>query len=130
MKTLYFDIDGTVLLGSEQRPKDLLASGGLERAVRAAGVERLVCVGNLVAVIKALERIGKPQDGVGRVFASCRGAFSDESWFRGICELVSDPHERAACIDQDLDWWWMDDLAEFYCEQSGLIDLLSEERFA
>lgn len=41
MKTLYFDIDGTILPLDAPGPKPALADGALERVVREAGFERL-----------------------------------------------------------------------------------------
>jgi hypothetical protein len=48
MKTLYFDIDGTVLNIGFGQPKSTLANGQLEAAVREAGFQRIICVGNII----------------------------------------------------------------------------------
>ena len=87
MRTLYYDIDGTLL--DHSVPKPLLADGAFERLVRAAQFERLVCVGNVGLIIQALERAGLPQDGLGTVWRSCRGCFEDEAWFRAATTLVA-----------------------------------------
>lgn len=117
MRTLYFDIDGTLLDTSVAKP--LLAEGAFERLVRAAGFERLVCVGNVGLIIQALERAGLPQDALGTVYSSCRGCFEDEEWFRRVMTLVEDADDRARYLDTDLDWYLIDDLAERYCERAG-----------
>lgn len=121
MRTLYFDIDGTLLLGSFGAPKPALAGGAFERLVRAAGFERLVCVGNVVAIVRTLER-SAPVDGLGMVLRVCQGVFEDEGWFRSVTTLIDDPAERArtAVGSSGRDWFWCDDLAEHYCEQAAL----------
>jgi len=45
MKTLYFDINGTLAFHYEC--KSALVSGAFERTVRQTGFERLVCVSNI-----------------------------------------------------------------------------------
>lgn len=122
MRTLYFDIDGTLLLGSFGDPKPALAGGAFERAVRQAGVERLVCVGNVVHIVHALERL-RPTDGLGTVLRVCQGVFEDEAWFRAATTLCRDPARRAAEIDTGADWLWVDDLAATHCAEAGLADL-------
>lgn len=122
VRTLYFDIDGTLLRGSFGAPKARLAQGAFERAVRAADVERLVCVGNVVAIVRTLER-GQRVDGHGMVLRVCQGVFEDEAWFRRVTDLVADPAARAAAIDEARDWFWVDDLAERYCVTAGRADL-------
>jgi hypothetical protein len=50
--------------------------------------------------------------------------FEDEAWFRSATELVRDPAARARAIDERRDWFWVDDLAERYCDEVGRADLL------
>jgi len=121
MRTLYFDIDGTLLLGSFGAPKPALAAGAFERLVRDAGFERLVCVGNVVAIVRILEK-SQPVDGLAMVLRVCQGVFEDEAWFRRVTTLVDDPAERARTVvgSTHPDWFWIDDLAEHYCENAGL----------
>lgn len=126
MKTFYFDIDGTILPLEAEGPKPALAAGALERAVRAAGFERLVCVGQIVTSIRLLESFQRNVDGPGMVYSLCRGAFADEDWFRGRCELVADPDSRAAAVDRDGDWWYADDLADVYFARAGLSNVYTE----
>jgi hypothetical protein len=126
VRTLYFDIDGTLLLGSFGDPKPALADGAFERAVRRAGVERLVCVGNVVHIVRTLEAGPRPIDGHATVFRTCQGVFQDEAWFRRVTSLVLDPSERARHIETADDWYWVDDLAERYCAQSELTALFEE----
>lgn len=121
MRTLYFDIDGTLLLGSFGAPKPALAAGAFERLVRAAGFERLVCVGNVVNIVRTLEK-SRPVDGLAMVLRVCQGVFEDEAWFRRVTTLVDDPAARARAVlgSSGLDWFWIDDLAAHYCEQADL----------
>lgn len=128
MRTLYFDIDGTLLSGSHGRPKPALQDGALERALRAAGFERLVCVGNVVHIVRALERASRHVDGLGQVFRVCQGTFEDERWFRSVTTLVHDPDQRARAIDPTLDWFWADDLAAWYCAQAERDAFFDEHR--
>jgi hypothetical protein len=121
MRTLYFDIDGTLLLGSFGAPKPALADGAFERLVRAAGFERLVCVGNVVQIVRTLEK-SAPVDGLGMVLRVCQGVFEDARWFRRVITLIDDPEERARTVVESggADWFWIDDLAEHYCAQAAL----------
>jgi hypothetical protein len=103
--------------------KPRLAEGGFERAVRAAGFERLVCVANAVAIVHALEEDGRDADGLGMIYQLTFGAVSDEPWFRRVTTLVPDPRHRARFIDRTVDWWWVDDLALRYLTLEGLGEL-------
>jgi hypothetical protein len=123
MKTLYFDIDGTVLREGTSEVKPWLGAGALERAVRAMGFERLVCVGNLVAVLRLVHGTEVETEASDRIFDYVDGAFTDRAWFRRHLALVPDPDERVAAIDPTLDWWYMDDRAELYYEREGRLDL-------
>jgi hypothetical protein len=120
VRTLYFDIDGTLLVGSFGAPKATLARGAFERAVRAAGFQRLVCVGNVIGIVRQLERDGRAIDGLGMVLRVCQGVFEDEAWFRAVTTLVDDPARRALAIELGGDWFWVDDLAPRYCEEAGV----------
>jgi hypothetical protein len=123
-RTLFFDIDGTLLVGSFGRPKAALADGAFERALRAAGFERLVCVGNVVGIVRQLEAgpLARQVDGHAMVLGLCQGAFADPAWFRSVTTLVTDPRERAKVVaaHADDDWAWVDDQAERYCAEAGL----------
>ena len=119
MRVLYFDIDGTVLFSEREGVKPALADGQLQRAVSRAGIERLVCVGNFTKVVKILESAGIDYDGVGIVFSLCNGAFEDEKWFRDTTTLIDDPDKRVSQINQEEDWYYVDDLALHYCEVTG-----------
>lgn len=125
-RTLFFDIDGTLLVGSFGRPKAALADGAFERAVRAAGVERLVCVGNVIGIVRQLEAT-RPIDGQGMVLRLCQGAFEDEAWFRAVTTLVDDPRRRARAVAarEAEDWAWVDDQAERYCAEAALGDFFA-----
>ena len=95
MKTLYFDFDGTVVFDSGSTAKSELGGGGLEVAVQRAEFQRLVCVGNFVAIANTVREVMPEYDAIGALFALCRGAFEDESWLRSHTVLVEDPKNRA-----------------------------------
>ena len=111
-KTLYFDINGTIAFQYQCKPA--LVDGAFERAVRAAGFERLVCMSNVQNTIKLLAHLGKQPDALGIIFDMCWGAFRDPDWFRRVTTLVPDPDHRANHIDLASDWWYLDDLAREY----------------
>ena len=115
MRRLYFDIDGTLLIEEKGIVKPHLADGAFEHAVRDAGFEQLVCVGNFVAALHAVNEVEPDHDGIGAIFNLCGSTFTDEAWFRSVCTLVNDPLDRAREIDLEANWWYLDDLAEYYC---------------
>ena len=99
--------------------KARLANGMLEAAIRRAGFEELVCVGNFVGVIRTVWSVDPGYDGPGAIFALCTGVFVDENWFRSCVRLVSDPTSRAGEIDLSSDWWILDDEAERHFTAAG-----------
>jgi len=123
VKTLYFDINGTLTF--EYACKPALAGGAFEGAVRRAGFERLVCVSNIQNTIKLLADLGRQPDGLAILFDMCWGAFSDPAWFRQVTTVVSEPDHRARFIDLSRDWWYLDDLARDYLETEGLSHLFA-----
>ena len=123
MKRLYFDVDGTILRMYTSSAKTALAGGAFERAVREAGVEELVCIGNYVAVVVEMQAIMKDFDPLGAVFEVCAGVFEDEAWFRAHTKLVADPDRRAAEVDLACDWLYVDDLAEKYFLDADRADI-------
>jgi hypothetical protein len=127
MRTLYFDIDGTVLLNDHAGAKACLANGGFEKAVRAAGIERLVCVGNFVDAVRIASKIQPTYDGVSALFGICLGVFSNEAWFRQNVFLIDDAERRAELVDLGADWWYVDDLAEHYFRTAGREDTFRSE---
>jgi len=128
MKTLYFDVDGTVVLGDENRAKPNLAGGRLEAAVRRAGFERLVCVGKFSRVAHFLKEIRSDYDELGALFGICRGVFADEAWFRSVVSFITDSEHRFRHVDLTTDWWYVDDLAVRYIREEGREDVLMLEK--
>ncbi|HKA37317.1 MAG TPA: hypothetical protein VKH43_10895 [Thermoanaerobaculia bacterium] len=126
MRKLYFDIDGTLLVLDTGLPKPALARGRLERAIREARIDELVCVGNFVEVIRTLRTVRPEYDGLAAIFALCRGVFLDETWFRRLTRLILDPWLRAAEVDLEADWWYMDDQAERYFFNAGRAELMRQ----
>jgi hypothetical protein len=122
MKTLYFDIDGTILVEDRNAVKSDLGDGKFEAAVRAAGFEKLVCVGNFGGIARAIKDLGVEYDELGVLFNLCRGAFSDEVWLRSNTVLIDDPQNRADYIEFTCNWWYVDDLARYYMDSAGKSD--------
>ena len=126
MRTLHFDIDGTVLALNAGVAKPALSAGRLEKAVRDARINKLVCVGNFAGVVRTVWTVNAGYDGLGAIFALCGGVFSDEAWFRAVTQLVGDPRLRAAEVEMSHDWWYMDDEAEKYFLQAGREQIFRE----
>src|SRR5271155_3453194 len=124
MKTLYFDINGTIAF--EYQCKLELANGAFEQAVREAGFERLVCVSNVQNIIKLVEDLGQAPDRLAATFDMCWGAFRDKDWFRTVSTLVPDPERRVRSIDFAGDWWYLDDLAKEYFDREESSKLFEE----
>jgi hypothetical protein len=124
MKVLYFDLDGT-LVGLESGVlKPQLAGGAFERAARAGGFERLVCVSSAVSLIPAVRARDPETDGHALIWRLCEDAFEDEAWFRRAVAWVEEPERRARHLDLGADWWYLDDRAELYLAREGLDGLL------
>jgi hypothetical protein len=121
MKTLYFDINGTVV--REYQCKPALAGGAFEQAVREAGFGSLVCMSNAQGFIKLLDEMGHVTNPLSIIFDMCWGAFRDAAWFQRVTTLVPDPDHRALYIDFATDWWYVDDLAKEYLEKEGFASL-------
>jgi hypothetical protein len=124
MKTLYFDIDGTILLSDQHDAKPCLANGRLEAAIRKAGFRKLVCVGNFSRIAEMLRGSGVEYDELAALLSICRGAFSDEPWFRAVTRLIANPEHRTGQIDFSSDWWYVDDLAAEYLRAANQEDVL------
>jgi len=127
-KVLYFDLDGTIVRNEFGVVKPRLARGRLERGVRSAGFDRLVCVANVCTIVSALEELGREVDGPGVILELCPGAIEDETWFRAVVSLIPDGSHRARYIDFDGDWWWVDDRAPHFLEREGLAHLGHENQ--
>jgi len=119
VKTLYFDIDGTVLPVDRHEAKSRLANGALEAAIREAGFTHLVCVGNFARIAHLVMSMDVDYDPMHVLFELCCGAFADEEWFRSVTTLIRDPERRTTQIDYSGDWWYVDDLAEEYFRDAG-----------
>jgi hypothetical protein len=126
VKRLYFDIDGTLLVRDSGEPKPALGHGRFERAVREAGFEQIVCVGNFIRVIREMGSFAPDYDGPGIILRLCAGVFADEAWFRAKLSLVLDPRNRAAEVDTATDWWYVDDEAEAFFARAGRSELFRQ----
>ena len=127
MKILYFDINGTLTRDPSDRAKPCLADGAFEREVRAAGIQKLVCVSSMVGLITTYRKAGREVDGHNIIFEHCRGTIQDELWFRRVTDMELDYHRRVEAIQEDSDWWYVDDYAQEYCERAGRYDLIEEQ---
>lgn len=119
-KIFYFDIDGTVLEGDTGRCKQALASGALERAVKACGFDQVICVGNLCYIISSLEEMGERVEPMRMVFEICGGAFADLRWMEQNLQLMKNPTARGSYMDFQSSFYYVDDLAEYYLRMAGL----------
>ena len=126
MRKLYFDIDGTLLLDEVGILKPALTEGAFQAAVIQAGFEELVCVGAFVTALHVMREVEPDHDGVGAIFSLCGGAFTNEDWFRSVTTLVDDPMERGKAIDLDSNWWYVDDMAEYYLWKAGRESVFKE----
>jgi len=126
MKTLYFDINGTLVFHYEC--KAALAGGAFERTVRQAGFERLVCMSNIQNTVRYLANTKQTTDTLGVIFDLCWGAFCDRIWFLQVTALVPDPEHRVQSIGFDGDWWYLDDLAREYLEREGMSRLFLQDQ--
>lgn len=126
-RTLYFDLDGTIIHGDFGTVKPSLADGQLESAIRAAGFERLVCVANMCTIVTTLIEAGREVDGHEMILRLSQGAFRDEDWFRSSTTLIPDGSRRARYIDFSGDWWWVDDRALFFLDREGLAHHADQE---
>ena len=127
MRTLYFDLDGTLIGQRTGRSKSALVGGHFEDAVRAAGFEQIVCMGSFVGVIHELASVRPDYDGPGAILDLCAGTFRDQTWFRRMLRLVGDPWNRAAEIPLEQDWWYVDDLAQAFLSRAGRDDVFRAE---
>lgn len=136
MRTLYFDIDGT-LLDYNCKPLKKLEGGALEQALKSAAIDRLVCVSGRVALVRAAAPGAGVRDhqlSICRVLAGegdnrddwwtpnqRHPLFPDLEWCLSRLELCNDPDHRAAEIDVEIDWFYADDwAAEFFSEHFGV----------
>jgi hypothetical protein len=119
VRTLYFDIDGTLLRSDRARAKTCLANGAFGEAVRNARIDRLVCVGNFVDVARIAATIRPSYDKLEALFRICLGVFSNEVWFRKNVTMIDEAFRRAEFVDFECDWWYVDDLAEYYFGSAG-----------
>jgi hypothetical protein len=126
-RTLYFDLDGTIVHGDFGHVKPKLADGALEKAIRRSGFDRLVCVANMCTIVSTLIESGRDVDGLEMIFKLSQGAFRDESWFRASTRLIPDGSRRARYIDFGGDWWWVDDRALFFLDREGLASHAAEK---
>jgi hypothetical protein len=125
IKTLYFDVDGTILPRNASEPKPSLTGGKLESEIRNAGFTGMVCVGNFATIAHMATSVDPAYDSLGTLFQMLETAFTDEDWFRSRTSLVVDAGRRAEHIPFEGDWWYADDLAEEYLRSADRSPLLS-----
>ena len=123
MKCLYFDLDGTVITENESRVKTALGNGILEKLIRYIKFDRIFFVGSIIEYFKGLPDFNQNKDGLQMVFDLCDGAFLDKNWFLGSVELIKNSEHRVKEINTEEDWWYIDDLAEYYCRSDEFHNL-------
>ena len=114
------------MCGDTGEPKPALLNGAFERAVRLARFEELVCVGNFVDAGRAAQGIDRRYDIHTAIVSICGGVFRDEEWFRENTALVQDSYNRAGEVSLESDWWYVDDLAEYYFKAAYREDVFEE----
>jgi hypothetical protein len=117
-RTLYFDIDGTLVQQTFSDAKRRLGGGAFERAVRRAGFDRLVCVSDAATIARTHLEAGLTTNPHDVVFELCRGTIEDRQWFDTHVALAPDPTQRARSIDPREDWYYVDDWARRYLWRS------------
>lgn len=139
-RTLFFDIDDTILAGD--RPKPALCGGRLERIIKAR-FDRLVCASGWVDIFRNLppykldvrEQIWRRTAGEDAEHDDWptegyhHPLFPDKTWFVGNTGLVEWADFRCEDIDLDSDWYYIDDLAEQYFVKTWGQDLYQEHAF-
>lgn len=127
-KSLYFDIDGTILDKSTKAVKKNLQNGQLELKIREANFDEILCVGNVNDIFQGLEDMGQQVDGVEIVYTLCFDAFTDFDWFGSNVYCTKNPDQRIKQIDFSGDWWYMDDLADRYLGNGGKNEILKQQK--
>jgi hypothetical protein len=125
MKTLFFDIDGTILADGTGKCKPALRGGALERAIRLCGFEAVICVGNICYIITCLQEMGKEIQPMELIFELCDGAFENLDWMMKEVQYMKDPTSRGDQIDFEGDFYYADDLAEYYLTLADKTELFA-----
>jgi hypothetical protein len=120
LRILYFDIDG-VLVDYDDRLKPALDNGALERELKAAHIDRLICVSGWADMSQEPVLDITPVDRPGWVYRKFSSLIPDRRWCLERLELGSDTDHRARLIDLETDWYYVDDWADkFFIEANGL----------
>jgi hypothetical protein len=127
-KSLYFDIDGTILDGSTKAVKKNLQNGQLELKIKEGNFEKIVCVGNVNDIFQGLEDMGQHVDNIEIVYTLCFDAFTDFDWFVSSICCLKPPDQRIKQIDFSGDWWYLDDQADKYLKKSGKNEILKQHK--
>ena len=128
MRTLYFDLSGTLVDIGTGTSKAALTAGRFGDAVRRAGFGSIVCVGTMAGIIRQRAASRPEYYAAGVILRLCPDVFRDEEWFRQALGLVHDPARRGAEILLDSDWWYVDDQADAYLARVGREHVLRAER--
>jgi hypothetical protein len=123
MKCLYFDLDGTIITENESKVKTALSNGKLEKLIIATQFGKIFFVGSIIECFKAQTNQDKKNDNLKMVFNLCDGAFFNQDWFIENVTLIENPAHRVREINIETDWWYIDDLAEYYCRIDGFQSL-------
>ncbi len=118
-RILYFDIDG-VLLDYQDNIKAALDGGALERALKAARIDRLICVSGWADMSRETVLDIPLAERPGWVYRKFSSLIPDRRWCLERLELGSDTDHRGRLIDLTTDWYYVDDWADkFFIEANG-----------
>ena len=119
MRVLYFDIDGA-LLDWYDRPKPGLRGGGFQELLVARRFDALVCVSGWADMVQ-MKVSGIPREMWGTaIHRLVAPLFPDVDWFLNHLTLGSDTDHRGRLIQQNFDWFYVDDNADrFFTEEFG-----------
>jgi len=120
MKTLYFDIDGTIN-DYHDVTKRRLSDGTLQKLLIRKGFERLVCVSGWTTMIRDASRNPYLRPTMEQQVETLRQviveAFPDKEDFHARCKLEFENDQRGRHINLAEDFYYLDDWAKEFFEK-------------
>ena len=120
MKTLYFDIDGTIN-DYHDVTKRRLSDGTLQKLLIRKGFERLVCVSGWTTMIRDASRNPYFRPTMEQQIETLRQviveAFPDKEDFHARCKLEFENDQRGRHINLAEDFYYLDDWAKEFFEK-------------
>ena len=126
-KTLYFDIDGTILDASTKAVKKNLQNGQLELKIKERNFDDIFCLGNVNEIFKGLDDMGQHVESVEILYTLCFDAFTDFDWFTKSINCLKTPGKQFRQIEFIGNWWYMDDQAVNFLRKCGKSEILKQE---